>query len=68
MAPSRHSIIRNFVKNQEKTKAKEKRDEKRDEIVEEQSTMSQEDLMKFLDLGNLPIDTVLRNAESHERS
>lgn len=29
--------------------------------------MSQEDLIKFLDLGNIPIDTVLRNAESRER-
>lgn len=66
MAPSKRKI-KNFFKNQEKTKAKERIVEERDEINEEQSTMSQEDLMKYIDLGNLLVDTVLRNTQSHER-
>ena len=49
---SRRSI-RNFIK--EKIK-----------FDDEQSTMSKDDLMKFLDLGDLPTDTVLKKAEPHE--
>lgn len=66
MAPSRHNI-RIFVNNHNKSKAKEKVVEEKNKIDEEQSTITQDDLMKFLDLGILPTDTVLRNAESNER-
>ena len=62
MAPSRRSI-RTFVKNQEKSRGKEKIAEKRGENKNEQSTMSEEDMMTFLELGNLLVDTVIRNAE-----
>ena len=63
MAPSRRSI-RTFVKNQEKSRGKEKIAEKRGENEDEQTTMSEEDMMRFLELGNLPVDIVIiRNAE-----
>ena len=66
MAPSRRRII-NFVKNQEKSKGKEKVVEKRGENEDERSTMSKENMMKFLELGNLPTNTVIRNVEAHEK-
>ncbi|XP_057251702.1 uncharacterized protein LOC130591799 [Beta vulgaris subsp. vulgaris] len=65
MAPSRRSI-RTFVKNQEKSKGKEKAVELRVENEDELSTMSEKDLLRFLDLGNLLESTVIRNAEPDE--
>lgn len=35
---------------------------------DEQPTTSEDDLMKFLDLGNLPKETILRNVEPNEHS
>ena len=56
----------NYIKNHEKNKSKEKVVEEKIEIDDEQSTMSEDELMKFLDLRNLPTDTVLKNTEPHE--
>lgn len=47
--------------------SKEKIIEDKNKIDGEQSTMSEDDLVRFLDLGNLRTDTNLRNAESDER-
>lgn len=67
MAPSRRSI-RTVNKAHEKAKSKEKITEEKNDFDDEQSTMSKDDLMKFLDLRNLPTDTILRNTESDEHS
>lgn len=65
MAPSWRSI-RNCVKNQDKSKGKEKVVDKIGENEDEQSTMSEEDMIKILELGNLPTNTIIRNAEPTE--
>ena len=66
MAPSRRSI-RTFIKKTKKIEGYEKITDKRGENEDEQSTMSEEDMMRFLELGNLPIDTVIRNLDPTEQ-
>lgn len=66
MAPSCRSI-RNVTKNHEKINSKDKIVEEKNNIDDEQSTMSEDDLMKFLNLGNLPTDTILRDVDPDER-
>lgn len=65
IGPSKRSI-RNYVKNQEKSKAKEKVVEEDTELDDEQSTLSEEDLMRFLYLENLPTNIVIRNTYPDE--
>lgn len=42
------------------------KEERRGENEDEQSTMFEEDMMKFLELGNLPTDIVISKAEPYE--